>query len=392
MDLTSKNTETAPAARLAFYAGRFYDRLSGVDLPGGPDVLCDWDVTSTRLDAALRRTSTLVVLDLFSFPYEAMRGTRADVPLILVLPQGFDAQFLIEVFGAAAFERLGFFDRVATGDDALWEKLRRRYGWAASQRLVIGGGYIEEAAKELGVLLESEAAPPNFSDEERYEATSNWSANASPRLPLSPYRAVCSVHHDLRFNKAMHRVQAAALEPQFAAARGNRDENVPFTVLEVGAGIGRWAASFDLIKTQFCGVDISEGMVRAARANFPGSQFDIIDEDLILPYGDESFDLAFSVTVMHHNPTPAKRALLSEMWRVTRPGGQLILQEDFVIDKRLASSTVYPMSVMKFVELLLEATSGQVVLEHVESLRYPHDDLVRGGLLSLSRLGVPKTW
>jgi hypothetical protein len=50
------------------------------------------------------------------------------------------------------------------------------------------------------------------------------------------------------------------------------------------------------------------------------------------------------------------------------------------------------MSVLKFVELLFEVTAAQVVLEHVESLRYRHDDLVRGGLLAFSRLGVPKTW
>lgn len=374
------------------YAGRFCDRLTSTDLPGEPAILGDWDVISTRLDAALGRTSILAVLDMFSFPYEALRGVRTDVPLVLVLPEGFDAEFLVDVFGAAAFERLGFFDRVATGDDALWEKLRLRYAWAESQRLVIGGGSLEDVAEEVGTLLEAEAAPAGFSGEEQYEAISYWSERGDALANLSPHQAICSLHHDLRFNKAMHRVQAAALEPQFAVARGNRAEGVPFTVLEVGAGIGRWTASFDLAKTRFCGVDISEGMVRAARANFPEGHFDTIGEDLVIPYDDESFDLTYSVTVMHHNPTPAKRTLLSEMWRVTRPGGRLILQEDFVTGKRVASSTVYPMSIMKFVDLLLEATGGQVVLEHVESLRYPHDDLVRGGLLSLSRLGVPKTW
>ena len=55
-------------------------------------------------------------------------------------------------------------------------------------------------------------------------------------------------------------------------------------------------------------------------------------------------------------------------------------------------STVYPMSVTGFVELLVDATAGQVVLEHVESIRYHHDDFTRGGLLSVSKLGVAKTW
>lgn len=353
------STNETASGRPAFYAGRFFDRVRY--LPGEHDVLSDWDVLPARLPAALARTSTLAVLDLFSFPFESIKGDLDDVPLILVLPPGFDAEFLTTVFGAPAFKRLGFFDRVATGDDALWGKLRQRYGWAEGQRLPIGDDRPEAAAEELGALLEAESAAP----------------------------ALGGARRDLRYENAVHRVQAAALEPQFVAARGNDAESVPFDVLEVGTEVGRWAAGFDLAVTRFTGVDASEGMIEAARANFPGARFDVLGKDLTLPYGDESFDLTFSVDLMHRNPTPAKRVLLAEMWRVTRPGGRLMLLEEFVTDKGPA---VYPMPVMAFVELLLEATAGQVVLEHMESLQYPGDHLVRGGLLSLSRLGVPRTW
>lgn len=362
MDLISKNTTATSAARPAFYAGRFSDRLAKAELPGVPDVLGDWDVLSTRLDAALERASELVVLDLFSFPFEALEGPRRDVPVILVLPQGFDAEFLTDVFGAVAFERLGFFDRVATADAALWGKLRRRYGWAGGQRMALGAGDPEGAAGEVAALLEAERVP--FDED-------------------GPIR------RRTRFGKTTHGAQAAALGPQFAVAHGNRDESVPFAVLEVGAGIGRWAASFDLTNTRFVGVETDGVAVEAAREEFPEARFEVLGADLTLPHDDESFDLAFSVDVMHRNPTPAKRSLLSEMWRVTRPGGRLIFLEEFVTGRRPG---VHPMPVRRFVGLLLETTGGQVVLEHVESLRYPYDDLVRGGLLSLSRLGVPKTW
>jgi SAM-dependent methyltransferase len=190
----------------------------------------------------------------------------------------------------------------------------------------------------------------------------------------------------------MHRVQTAALEPQFAAARGNRVEDVPFEVLEVGAGLGRWAAAFDPATTTFSGVDISEGMVEAARANVPEGRFDLIDEDLLFPYAGEGFDLVFSVGVMHHNTTKAKRALLSEMWRVARPGGRLLFLEDFVAERRVARSIIYPMAVLKFVDVILEETAGQVVLEYVEAIRYPEDPFFKGGVLALTKLGVPKTW
>jgi SAM-dependent methyltransferase len=376
--------------RPVFYAGRFMNRVSDAGLLEGCVLLDDWDVLPARLADVMEGVSTLVVLDLFSFPFEALTGVQRDVPLIVVLPAGFDTDFLATVFGKAVFERLDFFDRVATTDSEVWEVLRRRYGWAEGQSIRLENGDPDEAAKAIWAMLEAESATPTFFGDGSYEASSYWNERGDALAGSVPHRAICSVRHGPDFNKAMHRVQKAALGPQFAAARGGDD--VPFDVLEVGVGVGRWAASFDLVKTRFFGVDISEGMVAAARANFPEGNFDHLGSDLLLPYDDESFDLVFSVTVMHHNPTPAKRTLLSEMWRVARPGGRLLFLEDFVAGKWSSTSTVYPMSVLKFVELLLEATAGRVVLEHVESLRYPHDDLVRGGIIAVSKLGIPQRW
>jgi SAM-dependent methyltransferase len=195
---------------------------------------------------------------------------------------------------------------------------------------------------------------------------------------------------DQCFNETSHRTQAAVLEPRFAAARDKRDTEVTLDVLEVGTGAGRWASSFDLTKTRFVGIEAREDLLRAARANFPDQRFDRLSPDLLLPYEDESFDLVFSVTIMHHYPAPDKQTLLSEMWRVARPGGRLLFLENFVFTRQSEKPAIYPMSVAEFEDLILDATAGQVVLEHVESLRYPDEDLHRGGVISLLRLGVPK--
>jgi SAM-dependent methyltransferase len=375
-----------------FYAGRHFDRVADAGLLGEHTVLSDWDVLPSQLSGALERASVLVVLDMFSFPFESLTGDLQDVPLVLLLPVQLDAGFLTSVFGGAAFARLGFFDRVAVENAGLWEKLRRRYGWTEGQRVEVEDYRPERAAAEISAALEAESALFAPLGDGDYEVDRYWTARGDALAGNAPHRAVCSVHHGPRFNKAIHRVQARALSPQFAAARGTRAEEVPFDVLEVGVGVGRWAASFDLATTRFTGVDISEGMVEAARQNFPGCRFDRLGEESVLPYGDESFDLSFSVTVMHHNPTPTKRALIAEMWRVTRPGGRLMFLEDFVGGGWSTMSTVYPMSVSRFAELLVETTAGQVVLEHVESVRYQHDDFTRGGLLSVSKLGVARTW
>lgn len=388
--------EEAPTTTLkshpVFYAGRFVD-LVEAGLSEECEVLSDWDVLPASLTGITERASTLVVLDPLSFPFEVLTGVQREVPLILLLPPDFDTELLVAVFGKVILSRLDFFDRVATPDPAVWESLRGRYHWAGSQRIALESSEPDEAASAIHALLEEESETPDFSGGDgHYEATRYWSERGDALAGSAPHRAICSVRHGPEFNKAIHRTQRAAIEPQFAAARGNRAEDVPFDVLEVGAGVGRWAASFDPSTTRFFGVDVSAGMVAAARANFPQARFDRIEDDLSLPYEDESFDLVFTVTVMHHNPTPARRKLVSEMWRVAKPGGRLLFLEDFVTGGWTEKSTVYPMPVNGFVELLLEATDGQVVLEHVESVKYPHDDRTRGGVLALSRLGVPKRW
>jgi|SRR5215217_464252 SAM-dependent methyltransferase len=356
------SNETAGSAIV--YAGRFADRVAEAGLPGGYAVLSEWEVLPAKLVADIEGATALVVLDPFSFPFEIMTGEQWGVPLIVVLPAGFDVEFLIAVFGEVVFGRLTLFDRVATADEGAWEVLRRRYGWAGSQRVALESDAPDDAAAEIGALLEAENATP------------------APLVDGAPRGAGPE--------KAIHLAEKAVLEPQFADAWGDRADDVAFDVLEVGAGTGRWAASFDLARTRFFGVDIDGNLVAAARANVLGASFEHLGPDLILPYQNESFDLVFSVTVMHHHPTPAKKTLLSEMWRVARPGGRLLFLEEFVSDR--SEEAVYPMSVNVFVALLLEATNEQVVLEHMESLRYPREDLTRGGVIAVSRLGVPKKW
>ncbi len=383
--------DTVTSLRTIVYAGRFADKVSSAELPEGCEVLGEWDVLPFQL-ASLEHATTLVVLDLFSFPFEFMTKEQWDVPLVVIVPSGFDATFLSAVFGEAVLGRLGFFDRVATADRDLWKELRLRYRWAGSQRIELRDTLPDEVATEICGRLEGEAAVTPVSSDEDYETIRYWKERGDALAHSAPQRAIHVAHRDPAFDKAVYRVQWEALGPQFVAARGVRAEDVPFEALEVGVGVGRWASKLDPANTRLTGLDVSESMIQAARADFPEGRFDLLEEGLAFPYAEESFDLAFTVSVMHHNPTTAKRTLISEMWRVTRPGGRLMFLEDFVSEKRTPGSTVYPMSISGFVDLVLEATAGRVVLEHFEALRYPHDPFFRGGLLSLSKVGTPQAW
>lgn len=330
------------------YAGRFAGDVQRKTLPDDCLLLDDWDVLPGPLADASDEASVIVVWDLLSFPFEALVGEARDVPLVLVLPAGRDAKFLSDVFGETVFGRVGFFDRISTPDPDAWRDLRRRYGWAGGQRVAAG----DDPAALISEVLDE------MSGDERAE-------------------------------KAAHRSRESALLPRFEAARGLEAGEVPMGVLQVGAGDGRWATGFDPATTRFSGVDEDEKALSLAERNFPEGGFQKLGPELSVPHPDEGFDLTFCVDTLRGYPVGEKRALISEMWRVTRPGGRLLFLEDFVGGDRSAPHVV---SVNAFVDLLMEATAGQVVLEHVESLRYPGEDTVRGGVLALSRLGVPGRW
>ena len=363
--MTEVRTSTDGDRRPVIYAGRFVDQIAGAGLPGDCVVLGERDTLPHKLTGALDRANALVFLDPLSFPFDAMTESQWEVPIVAVLPSSAGAESLTSDLGPVLFERLGVFDRIVAPDPALWDELRRKYRWAESQRVPATSDHPSEAAKTVGSLLARGLSSPTTPETGSTDSISY-------------------------LDKALHRVQAAALEPRFAAARGEHTAEAPLDVLEVGAGAGRWGSSFDPTQTRFVGIDAREDLVEVARANFPERRFDHLNSELLFPYEDGSFDLVFSVTVMHNNPEPAKRTLLSEMWRVTRPGGRLLFLEDFVFVGRPQGLALYPMSMMGFVNLIIDATAGQVALEHAESLRYPGEDLRRGGLISLLRLGVPK--
>src|SRR3712207_3779188 len=308
------------------YAGRFIDQIAGADLPDDCVVLGEQEALPHKLIGVLDRANTLVFLDLPSFPLEVMTANYWDLPMVVVLPSGLDADSLIATFGSALFERLGFFDRIVAPDPDLWEELRRRYRWAESQHIPAKSQDPSDIARTVCAALEK-----------------------------GPWSAMKADDTGPRLNKALHRVQAAALAARFTAARGMGETGTPLDVLEVGAGAGRWASSFDPTNTRYVGLDAREEMVGAARADFPEQRFDLLGSNLLFPYEDQCFDLVFSVTVMHHNPATAKRTLLSEMWRVTRPGGRLLLLEDFVFPREPEEEVVYPMSVTELVDLVLDA-------------------------------------
>lgn len=109
-----------------------------------------------------------------------------------------------------------------------------------------------------------------------------------------------------------------------ALSRGER-------VVDVGCGTGKVpvvVADRVLPGGEVVGIDASAEMIamsrkRAAAAGVEVAFHRAVMEDL--PFPDDHFDVVLSCQVLHHVPRDVKVQALSEMRRVLRPGGRLLL-------------------------------------------------------------------
>ena len=144
-------------------------------------------------------------------------------------------------------------------------------------------------------------------------------------------------------------------------------------VLEVGCGTGNYICS--LGESAGCrgwGIDPSEQMLGQATGRSSKIQFSSGHaENLAFP--GESFDLTFSVDVVHH--IADRKQALSEAMRVLRPKGRLCIVTDSaeILRTRQPQSIYFPQTV------------------EVELSRYPAIDLLRTELIAAGFADIAET-
>ncbi len=97
-------------------------------------------------------------------------------------------------------------------------------------------------------------------------------------------------------------------------------------ILDIGCGNGRLLNLFENKDIDYTGIDSSKELIEIAKKNY-GKQRNFIHANaLSLPFQDKTFDMVFSIAVLHHVPSKKFRAcFVSEANRVLKPKGTLIL-------------------------------------------------------------------
>jgi len=117
----------------------------------------------------------------------------------------------------------------------------------------------------------------------------------------------------------------AKAEALLRLARDRLGDPATVRALDVGCGPGETDALLGAFR-ELHGVDVSAELVARAAERNPGAVYEHYD-GRTLPYADGSFDLAFTICVVHHVPPADWSAFVGELTRVLRPGGVAALVE-----------------------------------------------------------------
>src|SRR5687767_3110693 len=118
------------------------------------------------------------------------------------------------------------------------------------------------------------------------------------------------------------RNKASVLLDLLSEARSTQE----MRLLDVGCGVGLIHRYLTDQVADLDGVDVSNDSLAVARESNPGVAYTSYVRS-ILPYDTGTFDCAYAICVLHHVPVVQWQAFVSEMQRVTKPGGMVVVIE-----------------------------------------------------------------
>lgn len=190
------------------------------------------------------------------------------------------------------------------------------------------------------------------SHKDTYDPEEYWDSRAASGKE-NAHHAVCVKNASGAENKTAENVQLATLARIFSSY--NLDGK---SALEFGCGIGRLAPWFMKKGLRYTGVDLSGNMISAAKERLPDCGFHKLTNHEI-PFPPGTFDLVYTVTVIHHNKHEDQPKIINELLRVTKPGGLILLMED--LDTGCSSFNMFPNTLEKWIGLVEKDGAARLV-------------------------------
>lgn len=97
------------------------------------------------------------------------------------------------------------------------------------------------------------------------------------------------------------------------------------TVLDVGCGTGAHLEIYADSGAECVGIDASPAMLEQASARLGDRAALELGDATALPHSDSAFDLVFTSLFLHQLEPDVRAAALSEMARVAKPGGRVLI-------------------------------------------------------------------
>jgi len=178
-----------------------------------------------------------------------------------------------------------------------------------------------------------------------------------------PYRRIAAVYD-------------AAVEPFNAALRTYvlkvAQPAAGMKVLEVGCGTGTNLALFAEAGCEISGIDLSPSMLGLAKEKL-GDAADLhLGDASDMPFDDGAFDLVVAFLTLHEMPSAVRGPVVSEMTRVVKRGGRLVLVDFHHGPFRFPKGWLY-----RAIIVPIEIAAGR------EHFRNHREFLRRGGLPAL---------
>lgn len=117
---------------------------------------------------------------------------------------------------------------------------------------------------------------------------------------------------------------------QFFVDLGNITANSD--VLEIGCGTGVFTEKvYAATKANITAIDVSAALLEQARQKLPNVKF-AVENAMSLSFADNSFDIVYGSSVLHHLDMPLAFA---EFYRILRPAGKLVFAEPNMLNPQI---------------------------------------------------------